>query len=94
MRSHKNIALSFLLLAFLASGVYGQDALDFEETTALAEQGDVFAQFELGLMYDNGDGVPKNDAEAVRWYRLAAERGDRAAQANLGVKYAQGDGVP
>ena len=29
------------------------------------------AQFNLGIMYDTGEGVPQNDAEAVRWYRIA-----------------------
>ena len=37
-----------------------------------AEQGDATAQFNLGLMYDKGEGVLKDEAEAVRWYRLAA----------------------
>ena len=36
-----------------------------------AEQGDASAQFNLGLMYANGEGVLKDDAEAVRWYQLA-----------------------
>ena len=41
-----------------------------------------------------GRGVPENDAEAVRWFRLAAERGFDRAQHNLGLMYANGDGVP
>ena len=45
-------------------------------------------------MYANGQGVPEDDAEAVRWYRLGAEQGDAAAQSNLGVMYATGQGVP
>ena len=46
-----------------------------------AEQGDATAQFNLGVMYANGgEGVPEDDAEAVRWYRLAAEQGYAAAQ--------------
>ena len=45
-------------------------------------------------MYDNGRGVPQDDAEAVRWYRLAAEQGHAHAQNNLGVMYAAGLGVP
>jgi TPR repeat protein len=44
-------------------------------------------------MYDNGEGVPQDKAEAVRWYRLAADQGDAQAQTNLGVKYAMGEGV-
>ena len=45
-------------------------------------------------MYDNGEGVAENDAEAVKWYRLAAEQGDAAAQSNLGLMYDNGEGVP
>ena len=43
--------------------------------------------------YANGEGVPEDDAEAVRWYRMAAEQGDAGAQYNLGVMYANGEGV-
>jgi Sel1 repeat len=45
-------------------------------------------------MYDNGQGVPRNDAQAIKWYRKAAEQGDAVAQFNLGVMYAKGEGVP
>ena len=41
----------------------------------LAEQGHAEAQYNLGVMYRNGQGVPHDDAEAVKWYRLAAEQG-------------------
>ena len=61
---------------------------------ALAEQGYAKAQFNLGLIYDIGDGVLENDAEAVRWYRLAADQGNARAQQNLGAMYADGEGVP
>ena len=44
-------------------------------------------------MYANGEGVPEDDAEAVRWYRLAADQGHAGAQYNLGVMYANGEGV-
>ena len=44
-------------------------------------------------MYAKGEGVLKDDAEAVRWFRLAAEQGDASAQFNLGVMYAKGEGV-
>ena len=45
-------------------------------------------------MYATGEGVPQDDAEAVRWFRLAAEQGDARAQFNLGVRYDTGEGVP
>jgi hypothetical protein len=45
-------------------------------------------------MYQNGKGVPKDEAEAVRWYRKAAEQGDATAQFFLGFAYANGQGLP
>ena len=39
-----------------------------------AEQGHARAQFNLGIMYDNGRGVPGEDAEAMMWWRSAAEQ--------------------
>ena len=50
-----------------------------------AQQGDAQSQYFLGQMYANGDLVPKNDAEAVKWFRLAAEQGHDGAQNGLGV---------
>ena len=46
----------------------------------LAEQGHAKAQFNLGLMYFIGRGIPQDDAAAVKWWRLAAEQGDPVAQ--------------
>ena len=84
---------TFLLIA-LANVSYGQDAPYFEETKALAEQGNVYAQNNLGNRYSTGEGVTQNYAEAVRWYRLAAEQGHANAQNNLGGSYVTGEGVP
>ena len=66
----------------------------FDELHTLAEQGDVEAQYSLGLAYGTGRGVPQDTAEAVQWYRLAADQGLATAQSNLGVMYANGEGVP
>lgn len=60
----------------------------------LAERGYAWAQFNLGLMYAEGFGVPQNNTEAVKWYRLAAEQGEGRAQNNLGFMYLKGRGVP
>ena len=59
-----------------------------------AEQGYALAQYSLGWMYANGQGVPKDNKEAVKWYRLSAEQGDDVAQFCLGVMYQFGEGVP
>ena len=85
------ITTFFTLLLGFAGSSYGQS---FEETKLLAEQGYVNAQYNLGNMYDRGEGVPENDAEAVKWFRLAAEQGYVNAQYNLGVMYSNGEGVP
>ena len=50
-------------------------ASEFDDMKALAELGMAAAQFNLALMYDHGEGVPENDAEAVKWYRKAADQG-------------------
>ena len=54
-----------------------------------AEQGSPFAQFKLGLKYDDA----KNYKQAINWWRKSADQGYSYAQVNLGTMYAQGLGV-
>ena len=63
------------------------------EVFLAAEQGNATAQLNLGVMYADGRGVLKDDAEAVKWYRLAADQGQVDAQYGLGLMYADGRGV-
>ena len=72
----------------------GDYATALREWRPLAEQGDAEAQFNLGLMYYKGRGVPQDYAEAVKWYRKAAEQGVAEAQYNLGFMYNNGQGIP
>jgi TPR repeat protein len=58
-----------------------------------AQQGNADAQFNLGIAYDDGVGVPKDSAEAAKWVRKAAEQGNADAQDELGRMYVLGDGV-
>ena len=51
------------------------------------------AQSNLGAMYDRGQGVKQDSAEAVRWYRRSANQGNAEAQFNLGLMYHIGRGV-
>jgi TPR repeat protein len=67
---------------------------DIETLRKAAEAGDAAAQFKLGVMYDNGNGVAEDFAEALKWYRKAAEQGHAVAQNNLGEMYYNGKGVP
>ena len=77
--------------------------------TAMCNRGNSIAQFNLGLMYEEGEGVLQDEAEAAKWYRRAAEqehedalnrlmemceRGIAVAQFNLGGMYQDGEGVP
>ena len=66
----------------------------FKEWKPLAEQGDAVAQFNLGIMYYNGQGVAQNYTQAFYWYNKAAAQGDAYAQYNLGVMYSTGRGIP
>ena len=59
----------------------------------LADQGNAFAQYNLGLMYTRGEGVPQDYKEAVKWYRKAADQGQAKAQVSLGFMYLDGNGV-
>ena len=72
----------------------GDYATTLREWQTLALQGSAVAQFNLGLMYDEGTGVPKNNKTAVKWYKLAAKQGYAFAQSNLGVMCANRQGVP
>jgi TPR repeat protein len=78
-------------------GIAAYDSGNYEtalrEFRILAEQGKALAQDYLGVMYDKGQGVPQDHAEAVKWYRKAAEQGLGGAQTNLGLMYDRGKGV-
>jgi TPR repeat protein len=61
-----------------------------------AEQGESWAQFYCGLMYNYHPGVAdqQNYAEALKWFREAANQGHVGAQFDLGNMYEEGHGVP
>src|SRR4030066_2782 len=77
-----------------AAYLRGDYATAFDLLKPLAEQGNPLAQHNLGLMYEEGRGVPQDYAEAMKWYRRAAERGISGAQHNRGAMYERGEGVP
>ena len=102
----KRVFLIGMMLLFASSPVWadfdeavrayksGDFGTALHEYQILAEQGAVDAQYNLGLMYANGEGVPQDYAEAVKWYRLAAEQGLADAQYSLGLAYGYGRGLP
>ena len=80
------------------AGVKAHNLGDYESALEnwkpLAEQGHARTQYNLGLMYSNGEGVLQDYKQAEKYYRLAAEQGDAHAQYNLGGMYYNGEGVP
>ena len=102
----KAVALGLSLLLSSVSVCYAQDfhkglvayqigdyATALREWRLLAGQGNVDAQFNLGRMYYDGEGVTQNYKEAARLYGLAAAQGVASAQFNLGVMYDNGQGL-
>jgi TPR repeat protein len=102
----KQFALGLSLLLANGSIAYAQDlrkgveaahkgdhATALKELRPLAEQGNAYALFALGLMYYYGDGVSKDYAEALRLFRLSAVQGYTSAYFNLGWMHFNGFGV-
>jgi TPR repeat protein len=71
----------------------GDYSAAYNEWLPLAELGDAEAQYNLGVMYDEGAGMEQDLAAAAGWYRKAAEQGFMDAQTNLGIMYYHGQGV-
>ena len=84
-----------LILAMVFCGVtlLAQTSPPLAEVRKAAEQGDATAQAKMGRAYFLGLGVPKDAAEALKWYRKAAEQGEPNAQSSLGFMYERGQGV-
>ena len=72
----------------------GDYATALGELKPLAENGSARAQVTLGVMHSNGQGVPQDFKEALRWFRLAADQGNADAQFYLGAVYADGKELP
>ncbi len=98
--------LAVMLWLAAAAPLYGQtfedgvDAYDTENYAraaeiweGLAQNGHVMSQYNLGLLYENGQGVPQRHDLAFFWYRMAALNGNASAKYNLGGLYYYGLGV-
>ncbi|MBQ2615325.1 MAG: sel1 repeat family protein [Synergistaceae bacterium] len=65
----------------------------FEIVKPLAEQGNAKAQYIMGCICYQGEGVTQDKSGAVEWFRKAAEQGHAVAQFNLGVFYEDGKDI-
>ena len=84
------LAVFSLVVLFAFTGCSQPAKSDIERLREKAAQGDADAQYNLGVAYANGEGVPEDDAEAVKWYRDAAEQGHaegRVGCANMGFPF-------
>ncbi len=89
--------ISISSAADFATGLTAYQKGDFvtaaKEWRPIAEQGDAAVQFNLGLLYLDGQGVPLDLDQAVKWFNRSAEQGYDKAQLNLGALYSVGKGV-
>jgi uncharacterized protein len=64
-----------------------------KEWLPLAKRGNADAQFGMGMMCENGQGLPQDYAQAVSWYKKAAGQGHTEAMTSMGWMYKKGQGV-
>lgn len=78
-------------------GYYAREEQDYEKAMEYcrkaADMGNVYAYTDLGVMYENGEGVPRDYEKACEYYKRAASMGEKCAQYNLGIMYLSGTGV-
>lgn len=100
------ISLLSVLLLVGAFGLYAQSydegltaynqgnyKVAFQTWKQLADKGDPAAEYALGVLYSNGQGVPKDEAVGFSWYLKAAEKGYPDAEYNVAIAYYNGQGV-
>jgi len=75
----KTIAVSalILILSLIVTPNHSDATPELED---LAEWGDATAQFELGSMYDNGEGFPQDYIEAHKWYSFSEANGSKSGR--------------
>ncbi len=93
----RNIVLAHMWSTLFEDGRTAYEAGDYAVALRRwrppANHGHAGAQFNLGVMYEKGQGVAQDDVKAARWYRRAAEQGVAEAQSALGDAYHIGRGV-
>ena len=73
-------AIAILILSLVAPVLASaQDLASLEQTRQAAEQGNADAQLEMGILYEFGYNMPKNNVTALAWYLRSAEQGNALA---------------
>jgi TPR repeat protein len=96
------IIITFLCLTFFTLAAQANECVDLMQKedfyeaanvcTALAKEDDKNAQFSLGLMFYQGNGMMSDLSQAQKWWRKAAQNNHSDAQFNLGIMLANGQG--
>lgn len=95
MKAWASILVLFILALGLAACANNETREQkFANLQRLAEKGDAGAQYNLGLMYEQGYVIAPDLSKAVAWFEKAAEKGEANAQYRLGSLYYRGQGVP
>lgn len=95
----KSIGIILAIILSVASSVAMADESDyiwneqFKKKMALAEQGDAKAQYDIGKMFQKGQGTKRNSEEAFKWFSKAANQGHERAGYKVGYLYHKGEGV-
>ena len=100
-----NFSILFVVFSFSSAsfandfdeGLEAIHGTDYEKAlkilVPLASKGHASSQYNLGVMHEWGNGVPKDYVKAMKWYRLSAEGSHKDAQNNLGAMYSKGEGA-
>jgi len=89
----RNVALLIGIVLLVCSAGCSRGSSELAKLQRQAAEGDVIAQYNLGCVYAEGDGVQKDAVKAAKWFLKAAESGDVDAQYMLAVMYDDGEGV-
>ena len=79
----KKILISFFCLMLFYGMANATSPSEVQAYRLAADRGDAAAEFTLGVLYEKGQGVRQDNAEAVKWYRKAAEQGHLEAKKSL-----------
>jgi len=86
----RNPAIKHLVKKKNQGGILMEKDKNFEELLQKAEAGDARAQYTLGMMYADGDGIEQDYTEALKWFKKAATQEYAPAQKAVGVMYCDG----
>jgi len=92
----RNFVLLICVLLPLSALAYKDDYVwqeKFKQQLPKAEAGDMEAQYDIGRMYERGNGVPKDVEKAFEWYIKAAKQGNDKAAFKVGYSFLRGDGT-